>query len=64
MLILLWKEIEQDQGDLFKGTCFSRSQIHQLKIMYHFKHTNHDILLNILSQNLYKLFLRGCNLLQ
>ena len=32
--------------------------------MYCFEHTNHDILLNILFQNLYKLFFRECNLHQ
>ena len=37
------------------------SQIHQPAIMYHFEYTNHDILLNVLFQNLYKLFLRARN---
>ena len=34
------------------------------KIMYHFEHTNHNILLNFLFQNLYKLFLHEHNLHQ
>ena len=40
------------------------SQIHQLTIMYCFKHRNHDIILNVLPQNLCKLFLHGSNLQQ
>ena len=40
------------------------SQRHQLTIMYRFEHTNHDVLLNLLFQNLYKLFWRVHNLYQ
>ena len=32
--------------------------------MYRFEHINHDILLNFLFQNLYKLFIRVCDLHQ
>ena len=34
---------------------FLNFQIHLVTIMYRFEHTNHDILLNFLFQNLYKL---------
>ena len=46
------------------NTYFESSQIHHLTIMHHFEHTNDDILVNILFQNLYKLFLRAFNLHQ
>ena len=36
--------------------------MHELTISYRFEHTNHDILLNILFQNFYNLFLRARNL--
>ena len=40
------------QAHIFQDTYFESSQIHQLTIMYHFEHTNHDILLNLLFQYL------------
>ena len=52
MLILMQEENEQGQFYIFQHTYFASSQIHQLTIMYCFKYTNHDILLNILFQNL------------
>ena len=53
---------EQDQVHISQGTYVRSSQIHQLTIMTRFEHANHDILLNLLFQKLYKLFLRTCNL--
>ena len=64
MLILQLKEILQDQAYLYQDTYFKSPQIHLLTIMYRFEHTNHNILLNFLFQNLYKFFLRGRNLHQ
>ena len=61
MLIQVLKKILQDQVHIFQDTS---SQIHQLTIMYRFEHTNYDILLNFLFQNLHKLFLRVHNLHQ
>ena len=40
---------------------FRSSQIHQLTRMHCFEHTNHVIFINLLFQNLYKLFLRALN---
>ena len=54
------KEIELDQAHIFKT--------HILKVDIsatnkdHFEHTNHNIFLNFLFQNEYKLFSRECNL--
>ena len=39
-------------SSLYFKTYFCSSQIHQLTIMYHFEHANHDIPLNFLFQNL------------
>ena len=64
MLIRELKETLQDEADIFQDTYFESSQIHLLTIMYRFERTNHDILLNFLFQNLYKLFLRARNLNQ
>ena len=64
MLIKELKEIMQDQAHIFQDTYFETSQIHQLTIMYHFEHTNHDIILHFLFQNLYKIFWRARNLHQ
>ena len=58
MLIQELKEILQDLNDRF----FYSFQKHQPKVMYHFQDTNHYINLNVLFQNLYKLFLHVCNL--
>ena len=57
MLILVQKENEEDQAHIFQETYFKSFQIHQLTIMYHFEHINHDNPLNVLFSNLYKLFL-------
>ena len=62
MLILELKEILWHQAHIIQDTFFERSQIHQVTIMYCFAHKNQDIFLNILFQNLYKLFLHGRNL--
>ena len=64
MLIQELKEILQDQAHIFQDKYFESSQIHQLTIIYRLEHTNHDILLNFLFQNLHKLFLRALNLHQ
>ena len=48
MLILVQKENEQDQAHIFQETYFKSFQIHQLTIMYHFEHINHDNPLNVL----------------
>ena len=47
---------------MFQRTYFKSSQIYLLTIMDRFEHKNHDILLNVLFLNLYKLFLRARNL--
>ena len=62
MLIQKQKEILQYQPHIFQDTYFESSQLDQLTIMYCFEHTNHVILLNVLFQNLYKLFLHTHNL--
>ena len=64
MLIHELKEMLQDQAHPFQDTYLENSQICLLKIMYHFKNTNHDILLNFLFQNIQKLFLSMRNLQQ
>ena len=64
MLILELKKIFKDQVHIFQDTYFKRSRMFQITIMYYFKYTNHDILLNCLVQNFYKLFLRARNLHQ
>ena len=58
------KEILQDQGHIFQETYFKSSQIYQLTLMYCFEHTNNDILLNLLFQNLYKVIVLVRNLNQ
>ena len=58
------KEILQDQGHIFQETYFESSQIYQLTLMYCFEHTNNDILLNLLFQNLYKVIVLVRNLHQ
>ena len=62
MLIQKLKEIFQDQAHIFQDTNFKSFQIYLTAITYRFEHTNHDILLIFLFQNLYKLFLRAHNL--
>ena len=62
MLIQELKEILQDQVHIFQDIYLEISQIHLLTIMYRFKHTDHDILLNFLFQNLCKVILRARNL--
>ena len=47
---------------IFQDIYFEISQIHLLTTMYRFKHTDHDILLNFLFQNLCKFILRARNL--
>ena len=64
MLIQELKEILNGQAHKFQDTYFAWSQIHQLTVMYHFKHTNHDILLKFLFQNPYKFLFRAHNLHQ
>ena len=64
MLILELKETLHDQASIFEDTSFESSQIHQLTIMYRFVHTNYDIVLNYLFQNLFNLFWGGRNLHQ
>ena len=63
MLTLVQKENEQDQV-IFQEIYFKSFQIHQLTIKYCFEHTNHDIVLSFLFQNLHKLFLLSSNLHQ
>ena len=58
------KEILQDQGHIFQEIYFESSQIYQLTLMYCFEHTNNDILLNLLFQNLYKVIVLVDNLHQ
>ena len=58
------KDILQDQVRISQYAYFKSSQIHHLTIMYYFEHTNHDIILSFLFQNLYKSFLRALNLHQ
>ena len=49
MLILVWKENEQDQAHMFKDIYLESFQIHQLTIMYcKCKNVNHDNLINSL----------------
>ena len=45
------------------GSC-SYISTHIFQHTYHLKHTNHDILLNVLFINLYKFFFHGHNLHQ
>ena len=61
MLILELEDTLQDQAHIIQDAYFKSSQIHQLTTMcryhttiYHFEHTNHDIFLNLLFQNLEK----------
>ena len=44
------------QAHKFHNAHFEIFEIHQLTIIHHFQHINHDILLNFLFQNLYTLF--------
>ena len=64
MLILELKHILQDQVSIFQDPYFESFQIHQLTRKYRFEHRNHDNLINVLFQNLYKLFLHALNLHQ
>ena len=64
MLIQEMKEILQGQGHIFQEIYFESSQIYQLTLMYCFEHTNNDILLNLLFQNLYKVIVLVDNLHQ
>ena len=64
MLIQEMKEILQGQGHIFQEIYFESSQIYQLTLMYCFEHTNNDILLNLLFQNLYKVIVLVNNLHQ
>ena len=52
MLILVQEENKQGRVNLIQYTSFEKSQIHQITIMYHFKYTNHDILVNFTFKNL------------
>ena len=56
MLIQELKEILQDLAHIVTYTYFESSQTHMLIIIYRFEHANHYIFLNVLFQNLYKLF--------
>ena len=56
MLILVQKQNEQDQAHIYQETNSESCKIHQLTIMYHFKHTNHCIYLNFLFQSLTRFF--------
>ena len=56
MLILELKEIFQDHVCIFQDRYFLSSQIHQLTIMYHFEHRNHDIFKCFTSKSLETLF--------
>ena len=53
---MLRRENEQSRVHIYQGTYFESSQIHQPAI---FEHINHDIYINFLFQNLYRLFLRA-----
>ena len=64
MLILKLKESLWDQAHIFQEAHFESFQIRLITIMYHSKYANHDILLNFLFQNLYKLFLHARNPLE
>ena len=64
MLILELREILHYQPHIFQGTYFESAHIYLLTIMYCFEHISHDILLNFLFQNLYKLFLHAHDLHQ
>ena len=64
MLIQEMKEILQGQGHIFQEIYFESSQIYQLTLMYCFEHTNNDILLSLLFQNLYKVIVLVDNLHQ
>ena len=55
---------EQAWFYIFWDLYFNSCQAPHPTIMYHFEHTYHDILLNVLFQNLYKLLLCGCSLHQ
>ena len=46
MLNLVQQENEQDQAHIFSDIYFESCQIYQVTIMYCFKRTRHDILLN------------------
>ena len=57
MLIQEQKEILQDLNDKFLNTFFLSFQKHQLKVIYHFQDTNHDIsLIFFVSKSLQALF--------
>ena len=58
------KEILQGQGHIFQEIYFESSQIYQLTLMYCLEHTNNDILLNLLFQNIYKVIVLVDNLHQ
>ena len=55
MFIQEMKGTLQDQAHIFQDAHFYSFQIHQLTIICCFEHTNHDILLNFLFQNLQNL---------
>ena len=62
---MLIQELElEDQAHVFQETYLESFGIHLLTIMYCFEHRNHDIVLNSLFQNIYKLFLGARNLNQ
>ena len=52
MLIQELKENDQDQVHTYQDTYSESSQIHQVTIMYCFEHTDHDIPLSFLFQDL------------
>ena len=64
MLILVQKENELDEAHIYQDRYFKSSKIHQPTIMLSLEHTNHNINLNFLFQNLYKHFLCVRNLHQ
>ena len=57
MLIEELKETLLYQSHIFQDPYFESFQIHRLTMMSRFEHTNHDVLLNLLFQNLYQFFL-------
>ena len=48
MLFLVQEQNELVQAHIFEDTYVESFQIHQLTMVYHFKHINHDNLLNLL----------------
>ena len=77
-LVLFKTKNEQGQVHIFQDTYFERFPLHQLTIMYYFKHTHYipnflfqniytkhtHYIPNFLFQNIYTVFFRACNLHQ